>query len=185
MALTQRAFDLLLVHLDPDRKQAAAKYEMTRKKLIKFFEWQHCYNADACADETIDRVANKLDSGTEVRDLGKYFNGVARLIALEVFRERETEARVIRKMIRPINPGADADKEDPSRLHCMQECLSKLSRKTLELVVSYYQPGNKKGNRMRIAQEMNIQLNALRLRVHKIRRKLRKCYVQCLPNEKE
>ncbi|MEN3330926.1 MAG: hypothetical protein V7641_291 [Blastocatellia bacterium] len=184
MALTQGALDLLLAHFDPDRERAAEKYEIIRKKLIKFFEWQRCDNADACADEAIDRVAKRIDTGTQVGNLEKYINGVARLIALEVFRERERKAKIIRQMVFPATSNTDAENEgDQSRFHCMQECLSRLSRKSLELMVRYHQFGNKKENRIKLAEQMNIQLNALRLRVHKIRGKLRKCYIRCLLNE--
>jgi DNA-directed RNA polymerase specialized sigma24 family protein len=154
MALTQEAFDLLLARLDPDKKRAAEKYETVRKKLIKFFEWRRFDDADACADEVIDRVAKSIDTGTQVRDLRKYFNGVARLTALEGFRERKREAQVIHQVPFPATSNADADREEnQARLHCMQKCLGELSEKKLDLILNYYRPGIKKEDRIKLAEE--------------------------------
>ena len=181
MALTQTAFDLLLARLDPDRQLAAEKYELLRKRLIKFFEWQHCANAEACADEAIDRVAKNIDRGEEIRDPVKYFNRVARLIAYEVYREREKQANLIQHLSRITTVGtASNDEEGQIHFDCMKECLHKLSSEKFELITRYYQPGQRKENRMKIADQMRIHLNVLRIRVHRIRTELKECYIKCL-----
>lgn len=186
MALTQTALDLLLAHLHPDRQRAAEEYELTRKKLIKFFEWQGCANADACADETIDRVAKKVDQGEQINDLERYFKGVARLIALEVFKDYERKAKLVREL--SLIPPADTAAENEAarrRHHCMETCLRNLSRDNLELITSYYQPENKTENKKRLAEQKGIRLNALRIRAHRIRTELKKCYVNCLQREQD
>jgi DNA-directed RNA polymerase specialized sigma24 family protein len=184
MALTQTSFDLLLTCLHPDRERAAEAYESTRKTLIKFFEWQNCANAEACADETIDRVAKKIDQGKQINDLTKYFRGVARLIAYEVFKDRERQANLIRQL--SLTPDVDAateSEEDQARRHCMETCLHNLSRENFELITRYCQPENKAESKKNLAEERSILLNALRIRVHRIRRELKKCYAACLQRE--
>lgn len=184
MALTQTSFDLLLARLHPDRERAAVEYESTRKTLIKFFEWQSCSNAEACADETIDRVAKKIDQGEQIQDLTKYFKGVARLIAYEVLKGRERQANLVRQLLHtPTVDAATESEEDHARGYCMETCLRKLSRENIELITRYCQPENKTENKKNLAEEMGIPLNALRIRAHRIRRELKKCYAACLQRE--
>ncbi len=60
--LTADAFEQLLFRLDSDETQAAEKYEDLRLKLVKILSWKGCPDteADALADTTLDRVADKL-----------------------------------------------------------------------------------------------------------------------------
>src|SRR5215470_10383215 len=58
----------LLVRLDSDWNRAGEKYEELRRTLIKFFEWNSCFPAEDLVDETLDRVAKKLDV-EEVRNV--------------------------------------------------------------------------------------------------------------------
>jgi DNA-directed RNA polymerase specialized sigma24 family protein len=181
MGLTQTSFDLLLAYLHPDRDKAAQEYEMTRRKLIKYFEWQGCDNAEVCADETIDRVAKKISQGEQILDVTKYFKGVARLIAYEVLKDREKQANLIRQLSRVLPTDTiDESEGTQNKFHCMEECLRKLSRENFELIIHYCQPENKTENKKNIAGIMGIQLNALRIRVHRIRAELKKCYDSCL-----
>ncbi|HKQ06949.1 MAG TPA: hypothetical protein VJ464_17600 [Blastocatellia bacterium] len=181
MALTQTSFDLLLARLHPDRDQAAEAYESVRKTLIKFFEWQGCANAEVCADETIDRVAKKIDQGEDIRDLTRYFRGVARLIAYEVLKDRERQAGLARELSHaPAVVTAAESEEDQAKRHCMKQCLRRLSRENLELITHYCQPENKAKNKKNLAEELGIPLNALRIRAHRIRKELKACYTACL-----
>jgi DNA-directed RNA polymerase specialized sigma24 family protein len=181
MGLTQTSFDLLLAHLHPDRDRAAQEYELTRKTLIKYFEWQGCANAEACADETIDRVAKRISQGEQIHDLTKYFKGVARLIAYEVLKERERQANLIRQLsLTPPAETATESEGEQTKYSCMEECLRNLSRENFELITRYSQPENKTENKKNLAKTMSVQLNALRIRAHRIRAELKKCYVACL-----
>ena len=86
--LTQEAFDKLLHALDGDRARAGNIYQETRSNLIRFFEWRGCPFPEDHADETINRVARRILEGEDVRDVPKYFFGVARLLFLEIQKER-------------------------------------------------------------------------------------------------
>ena len=83
--LSQESFDALLDWLDPDREQAGQKYEDIRQRLIRIFASRSCFEAEDLADETINRVANKVQ---EVRQSyeGKqalFFYAVGNKIHLE------------------------------------------------------------------------------------------------------
>jgi hypothetical protein len=78
--LTKESFDSLLAWLDPDREQSARKYESIRRTLIKIFTWRNVSDAEDLADETINRVAQRVN---EVKpyysgDPALYFYGVAK-----------------------------------------------------------------------------------------------------------
>src|SRR5437868_5161996 len=84
--LTREAFEQLLAALDPDRERAGLRYENIRRKLIEFFEARGSNSPADNADETINRVARRLDEGERVQDLSAYFYGVARLLLKETLR---------------------------------------------------------------------------------------------------
>src|SRR5436305_9402910 len=85
-ALTGEAFSKLLARLDADRERAGEKYEDLRHTLIKFFEWRGAPSPEDHADETLNRIARKLDEGVEIKSVGGYCREVARLVLLEVWK---------------------------------------------------------------------------------------------------
>ena len=72
----------LLARLGPDEDRAGREYERLRRSLIRFFDWRGAWPSDECADETIDRLARKLQD-TVVEDVCGYAHGIARMVLLE------------------------------------------------------------------------------------------------------
>jgi DNA-directed RNA polymerase specialized sigma24 family protein len=74
-----------------------------------------------------------------------------------------------------------AQRAQERRLDCLQRCVEKLPPETRRLIFAYYEgeEGQKIANRKRLADEMTIPLPRLRLRAHRIRRKLETCVVRC------
>lgn len=183
MALTKSALDTLLACLDSDRDVAGEKYENLRRKLAKHFEWNNCEYPEDCADETLNRVARKLTGGEKIRDITHYCYGVARLIILEKLKERERRQKAFDEMARAASVQAEAEEKE-RRLQCMEQCLRMLPYENFTLIVSYYQPESKKepGDKLgeRLAEEMGLPLNALRIRAHRIRASLKECLKNCL-----
>lgn len=183
-ALTQEEFDTLLAWLHSDRERAAQKYEEVRESLIKIFSWRGYYDAEDLADDVINRVTSKVKAlvGSYTGDPALYFYGVAKKILLE--RER-------REHNQPLNPEMDLpdipaqpDEGDAGvRLReCLQKCLRELDSEEKGLVLSYYQKSRqaKIDYRKVIAEQLGIGTNALRVRVHRIRRKVKACIKNCL-----
>src|SRR5581483_2975223 len=83
--LTAQSLGHLLDLLDADRDRAALAYEKLRVRAAGLLEWWGAANADELADETLDRVARKLDGGASVpqTSLAAYVRGVARLVFYE------------------------------------------------------------------------------------------------------
>src|ERR1051325_2580533 len=91
-ALTQEAFSKFLHCLDADIGRAAEIYETIRGKLINFFTWRGCQFPEDHADEAINRVIRKLDEGETIREPSTYVYGVARMLILEIVKEREKQS---------------------------------------------------------------------------------------------
>jgi DNA-directed RNA polymerase specialized sigma24 family protein len=87
--LTRKSFDNLLAWLHPDREQAGEKYEHIRRTLISFFLSQGSYIPEELADETINRVAQKIDEIAEgdMSDPAAFFYTVARRVYLDNHRK--------------------------------------------------------------------------------------------------
>src|SRR2546427_3526462 len=96
--LNQEAFDKLLHSLDAERERAGNIYQETRGNLIRFFEWRGCPFPEDHADETINRVAKRILEGEDVREPAKYFFGVARLLFLEIQKERARELNALNNL---------------------------------------------------------------------------------------
>jgi DNA-directed RNA polymerase specialized sigma24 family protein len=181
--LTRESFDALLAQLDPDRERAGERYETFRRKLVRLFEWRGCCTPEDLADETINRVARRMKEGLELHssDPYGYFCGVAHLLYKEVLRRSSQEHRALAsgEVPPPIVVPEDAEPTD-DRLECLRRCLERLPPEQRDLVLRYHQGENNISNRKALARELDVPLNALRIRVHRIRRGLEACVRECL-----
>lgn len=184
--LTQEAFDRLLASLDPNRDLAGQKYETARRRLIEFFEARGSHAPSDHADETINRVARKLAEGENVREIDRYFYGVARLLLKETHRARDQQPLQL-DLTDKTSFAADSDEEEARQnreldTHCFELCLAKLAPEQRVLILEYYreQHGVKIEHRKRHAEALNMSLNALRLRACRIRAELGVCIHSCL-----
>ena len=184
--LTPEAFEALLRQLAPERERAGELYETIRHKLVRLFEWRGCAAPEDLADVTFNRVARRLAEGVELRsnDPYGYFCGVAHLVYKEVLRKAVREHRALAGGDWPP-PAAEEDEPSDARLECLRRCLAELPPDQRDLVLRYYQGKSDQGennirNRQQLAREAGVQLNALRIRVHRVRRKLESCVQACL-----
>lgn len=180
--MTPESFNTLLEQLDPDRQRAGERYEEIRRKLIRLFEWRGCAVPEDLADETISRVARRMGEGVELRsnDPYGYFCGVAHLIYKEVLRRAAREHRALESGEWPPANIEEEDETPDRRLECLRRCLSRLPADQRDIVLRYHQGENNIRNRQTLAVEMGIPINALRIRVHRVRRKLEDCVHECL-----
>jgi RNA polymerase sigma factor (sigma-70 family) len=185
--LTQESFGLLLEWLDSDRDQAGVRYEKIRLRLIKIFTCRGCGEADDLADETINRVTAKLSEITTTYsgDPALYFYGVARKVHLEYLRSRP-QVQVashsdgdLTNRIAHSAAGADEVEEEYA---CLEQCMEQLSQENRRLVLEYYQEEKraKIDHRRKLAEQLGIAVNALRIRAHRIRLQLQQCVQTCL-----
>ena len=185
--LTKEAFERLLASLDANREHAGQKYEQLRRKLIEFFEARGSSTPADHADETINRVARKVEEGESVQDLNRYFYGVARLLFMETLRARDKEPMALDLARVPAIAADDEEYERQRQQHeqrtrCFELCLTKLPAAGRALIVEYYREerGVKIEQRKRQAVKLNMSLNALRLRASRLRAELSDCINSCL-----
>jgi RNA polymerase sigma factor (sigma-70 family) len=181
--LTEKMFEKLLGWLDPDREQAGSRYEEIRRRLIKLFTCRGCGEAEDLADETISRVMLKVEElvPTYSGNPALYFYGVADKIHLEYLRNRKRSEAARAAMPPPGKP----DEEDDRRYECLDNCMSKLPPDSRHSVIEYYK-GEKHAkieNRKRLAEQLSVNLNVLRIRICRIRVLLEECMRQCLADQ--
>jgi|SRR5215471_8616404 len=191
--ITQAGFDTLLACLDSDPDSAGLKYEEIRQRLVSFFEWRGCSIPEELSDRTIDQVAKRLAAGEQLRTSKPYvyFHGVALNILKEHWRTPDREMARLdglpgSKML-AVDPAELAEQETEHsekerRLECLDRCLGNLPQGSLDLVAGYHrgEKGKDKVYRVQMAQALKIPLNALRIRVYRIRAALETCINDCL-----
>lgn len=179
--LTQDAFDRLLAALSADREEAGEKYLLLRNNLANFFEVRGLTRAEEAADEVLNRLARKLESGEQLENPKTYALGIARMVALEMRRipEQTADDEMPEAETSPFDDEA-AEKEE--KLKCLEKCLRELPPENREIIVGYYQ-GEKRGkieNRQKLADRLGIPQTALRNRAVRLRDKLEVCITECL-----
>ncbi|MDX2032477.1 MAG: sigma-70 family RNA polymerase sigma factor [Blastocatellia bacterium] len=182
--LSPQAFDRLLSAFHDDRERAGEEYEKLRRVLVTFFDWRGCRSPEELADETFNRVARRLEEGEVVRNVADYCHGVARRLVFEAIpaqnklQDDPDDFQHISAKIE--DPDELQDRE--RRYAAFERCLGKLSDEDRALVIGYYQTEKraKIDNRVAIAQSLGVNLNSLRVRVHRIRAKLEDCITNCL-----
>lgn len=178
--LTEESFAKFLARLSPDRELAGAEYEKLRLMLVGLFDWRGAHFPEECADETLNRIARKIDSGEVIRDLVSYCHAVARLVFLETLR-RPDHKNVSLDELTPIAALNSESEDDDTRRQCFKGCLQELPAASQQLILEYYkdEKRDKIANRLRIAERLGIPLNALRSRSQRVRKKLEECVKDC------
>jgi DNA-directed RNA polymerase specialized sigma24 family protein len=189
--LTKPVFNRLLEWLDDGVESHGERYVEMRRRLVLYFERRHRPHADELADETLNRISRTLErSGVIVtRPPARYCYVIARFVLLEDYRR---EARHVRlhesETLLGSLPGCGCALEpdlglviQQQRLDCLDHCLLALKPEQRELVVEYYRDtGRQKIERRRdIAGRLGITMNALGIRVCRIRDVLTECMERC------
>lgn len=170
---------MLLTWLGPSREDGGKRYEEIRRRLIKFFTYRGCPEADELADETMNRVALKVHelAKTYTGDPALYFYGVAHNVHLEYLRMRRTQPQLPAPQIQ----SDDSDTLD-AEYECLDQCVQQLSPDAREIILQYYQEEkrSKIDRRKALADRLGIAINALRIRAYRIRASLQACMQHCL-----
>lgn len=171
--IDQTAFDRMLLWLNPDREEAARKYEVIRRRLIEIFASRRFPDAEQLADDTIDRVILKVPQVADgwVGSPVYYFLAVAKKIVLEA-------SKPTRTAVPP--PLAEPD-ELERRDQCLERCLAFLAQADRTLILEYV--GGNKRLRHELTLKLDITPNALRIRVCQIKKTVRPCVKDCLKQE--
>jgi DNA-directed RNA polymerase specialized sigma24 family protein len=177
--LTTSAFNKFLTFLNADRELAGWKYVTLYDKLTKFFEWRGCDAPDSYADETINRVARRIDQGVVITNFNGFLFGVARKVLTEALKRMAKERRLLAELAR-LDHAPEQTCEADELLACIENCLRVMPAESRGLLLAYYQASSSNiEQRRELARQYGISLNALRVRVHRFRVMLEKRVTEC------
>lgn len=185
--LTKAEFDRLLRWLNSeDREQAGEKYEAIRRTLIQIFVWRGFSDAEGLADQTINRVARKVEdlADSYEGDPARYFYGVARMVMMEALKSHSQPVSLneIRSLPYKTDVGGSVDslaleREALDVREALERCINKLTEHDQKLFLDYYQFDKqaKIAGRKALAEEFGMSMNTLRVHIYRIRVSLAMC----------
>lgn len=179
--LTEEALGRLLERLGADPETAGQAYQSLRTRLLDYFDWRGILRPEVAADETLDRVARRLEESEPVAKVESYAYGVARLVLFEQLRLQDREQHATAALAREQVAGRDTSEEE-RRDACLSRCLQALPAADRDLIVAYYDAnGAAREARQRLAERLGIRYATLKTRAHRVRLRLELCLRDCLP----
>lgn len=143
---------------------------------MRFFDWRGSSCPEDGADEVLMRLAAKLEEGVAVVDVAAFAHGIARIVLLEQTREASRLTGLGDAEPRAPRSADVAAAEDLAA--ALDECLDRLPADERRLVLAYYAGGEglaKIQHRRRLAREVGLSPNALRIRLRRSRERLEAC----------
>jgi DNA-directed RNA polymerase specialized sigma24 family protein len=174
---TAEEFEKLLRWLDCDRDGAGHRFEQIQMRLTKIFASRGCIDAETLADEVSNRVAARIDSVVEKYDDPlRCCLGFVENVYLEYLREEHKRSHV-KEPPKP-RPAEELERED----QCLERCLRNMNVPERDLFVRYFggERRSRINGRRKLAEELTLTANALRIQAHRIRKKVRRCLEECL-----
>src|SRR5256885_14783710 len=101
--LQKQTFRRLLVWLDQGVETDGQSYLVIRERLFAYFDRKNCLNADELADETLNRVARRLEEeggNIETETPARYCYITGRFIFMEHLRETKRADHALGQMQR-------------------------------------------------------------------------------------
>jgi DNA-directed RNA polymerase specialized sigma24 family protein len=191
---TQGSFQSFLRWLDQGADSGGKTYLEMQRRLVAYFDRKNCRAADELADETLARVAQKLQEKGEITDLSPahYCYVTARFVFLEYLRHAKGTDVALeeisfsnRPTLAAVSPLPDPGVVDKERmLECLGLCLEKLSSFDSELILEYYQGERQEKiqRRRRLGERLGLSANALTIRACRIRDRVERCVRSCWGN---
>jgi len=193
---TEASFRQLLNWLDEGADSCGEKYLEMRRRLTTYFDRRNCLTPDELADETLDRVARRLQEEGCITDAtpAHYCYITAKFVLLEHLRNPERAHAALDALSpqglplyaeAPSRP--DAARESEQRLlDCLENCLSQLAPDDRELILSYYQGEQREKieRRRELASRLGLTMNALSIRACRIRNKVEACVKKCAASDR-
>ncbi len=182
---TPEEFEKLLDWLDADREVAGMKYKTFHLRLIRIFVSRGCIDAETLADEVMNRVAVRIEKVVETyEDPARCFQGFAERVYLEWLRDpKRSEVEPAPPILLDEGEQKEAEREECEQEdECLTRCMGELRAADNELFRRYFQ-GEKRARinvRKKLAEEYRLTANALRIKAHRLRRRLRRCLNACL-----
>jgi DNA-directed RNA polymerase specialized sigma24 family protein len=189
---TQGSFRDFLHWLDQGVDSGGEKYLEMQRRLVAYFDRKNCLAPDQLADETLARVAQKLQDKGEISDLSPahYCYVTAKFVFLEHLRHAKHGQASLQQFSVSGEPGSspavgpfpatDHDEKE-QMLECVDRCLKKLSSADSELILEYYQGERQEKieRRRQLSLRLGLSTNALSIRACRIRTRVEACVRDC------
>ncbi len=188
---TPDAFHHFLTWLDEGVDSDGQRYVEMRRRLVSYFGRKRCLSPDELADETLNRVARRLEEQGTITDASpaRYCYIVAKFVFLEYLRggeRRQTSFADVREvpdaMLRSAEARADEDAiAAERRFDCLDRCLRQLTAHDRALILEYHSGDQGLGieRRRQLAARLGLTANALTIRACRIRGVLETCVNGC------
>lgn len=187
-APSEAAFQRLLAWLDEGTDSRGERYLDIRDRLVHYFARRNALAPDDLADETLNRVARRLEENTSIDDVvpARYCYIVAKFVLLESLRLRAREPGVAwgddhnAEAIHTAPTNDDAAERDHT-LTCLERCLETCTSSERVLILDYYrtESGRPSAQRKQLAERLGLTANALAIRACRIRNRLEACVKAC------
>jgi DNA-directed RNA polymerase specialized sigma24 family protein len=189
---TQDTFRQFLNWLDEGLNSGGERYLEMRRRLVSYFDRKNCLSPDELADETLNRVAQKLEDKGSITGLtpAHYCYVVAKFVFLEYLRQADRGRAGVEELSHSIHSRSQAPEfsagnpdldEKERELTCLERCLNKLEPRERDLILKYYhhEQRAKIECRAQLAARLGLSMNALSIRACRIRNKLEVCVRTC------
>jgi DNA-directed RNA polymerase specialized sigma24 family protein len=181
----------LLEWLDDGVESHGERYLEMRRRLVAYFDRRNRPSADELADETLNRIARKLEQVGRIATTppARYCYVVAKFVLLEDVRRGRRQVTLDEPRSADIarsrgNGFAEPDERfvlREQRLECLDRCLETLRPDQRELAIEYYKDAKRQriDRRRDLAGRLGISMNALGIRACRIRDTLLNCVEAC------
>jgi DNA-directed RNA polymerase specialized sigma24 family protein len=182
------AFRQFLQWLDAGTDSRGERYLEMRRRLVAYFDRKNCVAPDDLADETLNRVARRLEeeagaiTGTAP---AQYCYITAKFVFLEYLRKDARSQTSFSEMspaeadaVLGAAPAADDEARSKESLSaCLEACLARLAPADRDLILDYYQgeQRSKIDGRRALATRLRLSVNALSIKACRIRNKVEVC----------
>ena len=196
-ALTTPAFNRLLEWLDDGVDSHGETYLEMHRRLVSYFDRRNRSTADDLADVTLTRIARTLEKYGEIaiKPPAKYCYTVARFVLLEDFRREHKQLLLDEMSWSTVVRAGSAWNLEPAerievqeqRLECLERGLQQLNPDQRALVIEYYRDARRQRieRRREMARRLGITMNALSIRVSRIRVALQASVERCRKQERQ
>ena len=179
---TPEAFAQLLAWLDEGTDSGGERYLATRRRLVSYFSRKNCRTPDDLADETLNRVARRLQEEGGITDAppAQFCYITARFVFLEHLRSFDRKVGDFSGSpdgSHPIEPSTPPVFEVESRtieMDCLDRSLGSLAPQDRELLLGYYSGDGRAriDGRKALAERLNMSVNALTIKASRLRARL-------------
>lgn len=180
-------YECLLSALDPDPRRASKRYDSLLERLTTIFAAARCRWPEDLADEALRRTARKC---TDLRKRGEYMKSVeafacevGQYLIKEEWRKPRTVTVIDSLAQTPENDPAEQERRERWLTGCLDPCCRNLSHGDRTFIMEWYggEPRAAIEHRRKLSERTGISLGTLRVRAHRIRKRIRICMSQRCP----